>query len=95
MFASRRSVEIPFSLSNSWITLRARAGLSDVRIHDLRHSFASVAIRDGISLTLISRLLGHALPETTERYAHLADDAVSEAADRVCGAIATSLGMAA
>lgn len=95
VFPSRRSAEIPFSLSNSWITLRARAGLSDVRIHDLRHSFASVAIRDGISLTLISRLLGHALPETTERYAHLADDAVSEAADRVCGAIATSLGMAA
>lgn len=95
VFPSRRSAEAPFSLSNSWSTLRARAGLSDVRIHDLRHSFASVAIRDGISLTLISRLLGHALPETTERYAHLADDAVTEAADRVCRAIASGLGIGA
>lgn len=93
VFPSRRSAERSFDVSQSWTLLRAKAGLKDVRLHDLRHSFASVAIRDGISLTLISRLLGHALPETTERYAHLADDAVTEAADRVCGAIAAGLGM--
>jgi integrase len=95
IFTSPRSSARPFNLSPSWTVLRARAGLTDVRIHDLRHSFASVAIRDGISLTMISRLLGHALPETTERYAHLADDAVTEAADRVCGSIAAGLGIAA
>jgi integrase len=95
IFPSRRLAERSFSVPKSWTALRAKAGLQDVRLHDLRHSFASVAIRDGISLTLISRLLGHALPETTERYAHLADDAVTEAADRVCGAIAAGLGIAA
>jgi len=91
VFPSTRSPERPFNLGPSWVALRTQAGLQDVRIHDLRHSFASAAIRDGISLTVVSRLLGHALPETTERYAHLADDAVTEAADRVCGAISASM----
>ena len=76
-----------------WPTLRAKAGLNDVRLHDLRHSFASLAIRDGIPLTVIGKLLGHVLPETMARYAHLADDAVSEAADRVCSSIASKLGV--
>jgi integrase len=76
-----------------WPKLRSRAGLHDVRIHDLRHSFASLAIREGVPLTVIGKLLGHALPETMVRYAHLADDAVSEAADRVCGSIAAKMGM--
>jgi integrase len=76
-----------------WIALRARAGLRDMRLHDLRHSFASVAIREGTSLVQIGRLLGHALPETTERYAHLADDDVAQAAERVSSAIAAGLGL--
>lgn len=89
---ARERGEMP--VQKAWRELRLKAGLPDVRLHDLRHSFASVAIRDGISLTVIGRLLGHALPETTARYAHLADDAVSEAADRVCGSIAAKLGVA-
>jgi len=92
VFPSSRTIGKPFNISPTWQVLRRRAGLLDVRLHDLRHSFASLAIRDGISLTVISRLLGHALPETTERYAHLADDSVSDAARRVCRAIATGLG---
>jgi len=64
-----------------------------MRLHDLRHSFASVAIREGISLVQIGRLLGHALTETTERYAHLADDDVAQAAERVSSAIAAGLGL--
>lgn len=85
----------PFNVDPKWRTLRKRAALPDVRLHDLRHSFASVAIRDGISLNFIGKLLGHALPETTARYAHLADEAVMDAATRVCSSIATALGVRA
>jgi len=67
----------------------------DVRLHDLRHSFASIAIADGISLMHMGGLLGHALPDTTARYAHLADDVVADAAARVSGSIARCLGVAA
>lgn len=83
----------PFAIQAHWTELRARAGLRDLRLHDLRHSFASVAIREGISLVQIGRMLGHALPETTERYAHLADDDVAKAAERVSSAIARGLGL--
>lgn len=82
----------PFpSLGQQWELIRNRAGLPDVRLHDLRHSFASVAINAGVSLPLIGGLLGHALPETTERYAHLQDETVAEAANRVCGTVARYL----
>jgi len=74
-----------------WPEIRAAAGIDDVRIHDLRHSFASLAIMQGISLTKIGGLLGHALPETTARYAHLADESIQEAASRVSGSIARAL----
>jgi len=83
----------PFTINPAWYVIRKRAALPDVRLHDLRHSFASVAIRDGISLTVIGKLLGHALPETTARYAHLADEVVMDAASRVCTSIASALGV--
>lgn len=85
----------PFCMDPIWRTLRKRAALPDVRLHDLRHSFASLAIRDGVSLTFIGKLLGHALPETTARYAHLADDVIMESATRVCSSIASALGVRA
>ena len=56
-----------------------RAGLKDLRIHDLRHSFASFAVADGASLFLVAKLLGHASSRTTERYAHLSGDPLHEA----------------
>ena len=59
-----------------WHEIRRWAALPDVRLHDLRHSFASVAINEGAPLVMIGRLLGHALPETTTRYAHLEDGSV-------------------
>ncbi len=52
------------------------AGLEDVRLHDLRHSFASVAVSGGASLPIIGALLGHTNSATTQRYAHLSDDPV-------------------
>ena len=60
-----------------------RAKLPGVRIHDLRHSFASFALADGASLALIGKALGHASSRTTERYAQLADDPVREMAERI------------
>ena len=70
-----------------WRSVRARAGLDDVRLHDLRHSFASRALALGESLPMIGRLLGHSRIETTARYAHLANDTAHEAAERVAASI--------
>ena len=70
-----------------WCLVRSRAGLNDVRIHDLRHSYASRALALGESLPMIARLLGHARIQTTARYAHLARDAVKDAAARVAAEI--------
>jgi len=66
-----------------------------VRIHDLRHSFASVAVREKVPLATIGGLLGHVLPETTARYAHLADETIADAASRISSGIAGSLGLSA
>lgn len=66
--------------------------LTDVRIHDLRHSFASVGVAGGSGLFLIGKLLGHSHVATTSRYAHLADDPVKAAADKISGAVAAALG---
>ena len=95
VFASPGQPERPLRIDNHWTSLRRSAALPDVRLHDLRHSFASVAIMDGISLSLIGKLLGHALPETTARYAHLADEVVMNAAERVCSSLASALGLSA
>lgn len=83
------------NLDPAWAAIRKHAALPDVRLHDLRHSFASMAIADGISLVVIGKLLGHALAETTERYAHLADETISDAARRVSGSLARCLGLEA
>jgi site-specific recombinase XerD len=56
--------------------------LTDVRIHDLRHSFASHLVSSGVSLPIVGKLLGHTQPQTTARYAHLADNPLREAANR-------------
>lgn len=57
-----------------WLKIREEAGLDGVRIHDLRHTFASMAIEAGLGLPVIGRLLGHSNASTTQRYAHLAED---------------------
>ncbi len=78
-------------LPKAWTRIRRRAGLDDVRLHDLRHSFASVAVAGGDSLYLVGKLLGHQQSRTTEGYAHLADDPVRAVADRTAGRIAAAL----
>jgi integrase len=69
------------SIFNSWNAARIAAGLADVRIHDLRHSFASFLVNAGRSLYEVQRILGHTQIKTTQRYAHLSQDTLLDAAD--------------
>jgi integrase len=80
------------NLEKPWRRIRAAAKLDDVRLHDLRHSFASVAAAGGQSLVIIGKMLGHSQPATTARYAHLADDPVKAASDAVGRHIASAMG---
>jgi integrase len=79
------------NLGKSWRAIRKRAGLDDVRLHDLRHAFASVAANSGMSLPVIGKMLGHTQSATTQRYAHLAADPVKAAAASVAGTIAAAM----
>ncbi len=79
------------NLDEAWKIIRERAGLEGVRLHDLRHSYASRALALGESLTMIGRLLGHRQIETTARYAHLARDSAQVAAERVAASIAADV----
>jgi integrase len=88
VIAGRRPGARLINLQKVWRRLRARACLNDVRIHDLRHSFASVAVGSGMSLPMIGKLLGHTQPATTARYAHLGADPMQAASDLVGGRIA-------
>ena len=78
-------------LQPPWERVRKCAGLDDVRIHDLRHSFASRALALGESLPMIGKLLGHTQVETTARYAHLARDSVKASASRIAGSIGADI----
>ena len=78
-----------------WRKVRARSGLDNVRLHDLRHSFASRALALGESLPMIGKLLGHTQVQTTARYAHLAEDSVKEAAARIAVSIGADITKAA
>ena len=79
-------------LQHPWRRIRARAELDDVRIHDLRHSFASGGLLVGEGLPMIGKLLGHTQVQTTARYAHLANDPVKSAANRIASRIAEVAG---
>ena len=76
---------------NAWRRLCKAAGIVNLRLHDLRHSFASELVSSGASLPLIGALLGHASPSTTARYAHLYPDAQRAAVERV-GAVISNAG---
>jgi integrase len=78
-------------LQHPWCRIRKAAGLNDVRIHDLRHTFASGGLLVGEGLAMIGKLLGHTQVQTTARYAHLASDPVKQAATKISDRLALAL----
>lgn len=82
-------------LKRPWARITGHAGLEGVRLHDVRHSFASVGAAAGMGLGMVGKLLGHSSPTTTARYSHLADDPVRRAADSISSAISSAIGPAA
>lgn len=74
-----------------WERVRRDAGCPDLRMHDLRHSFASAALAAGLSLSQIGELLGHKSTQTTKRYAHLVEEAATAAATAAADRIASSM----
>ena len=92
MFPGDEPGEHLASIEHVWRHVRKRTGLgADARPYDLRHSFASIGAGGGLSLPIIGRLLGHTQSRTTQRYAHLADDPLREAAEKI-GAVITGAG---
>jgi integrase len=83
VFPAARGEGHAIGLRRAFTKVRAKANLEGLRIHDLRHSFASFAVADGASLFLIGKLLGHANARTTERYAHLSNDPLQDAANQI------------
>jgi site-specific recombinase XerD len=74
-----------------WTKVKALAGFPALRLHHLRHSFASMGLARGDALPVIGAILGHADVKTTSRYAHLADDPVRSAADGIAQSVAAAL----
>ncbi|MDE0241573.1 MAG: tyrosine-type recombinase/integrase [bacterium] len=78
-----------------WYAIRREAGLHDVRLHDLRHTYASQAVMQGTPLPVVARLLGHRQTTMTLRYAHTGDRETEEAAERIGGVISALLDISA
>ena len=82
------------SLKRPWAAIKRYVQLPKLRLHDLRHSYASIAAGAGIGLPIIGKLLGHAQPSTTARYTHLADDPLRRASESIASQIAAAMGEA-
>ncbi len=79
-------------LKKPWKAVSSRAGLTGVRIHDLRHTHASVGAGAGLSLPIIGKLLGHTQSSTTQRYAHLDADPLRKASEHIASQLASAMG---
>ena len=79
-------------LKKPWAQICHHANLMGLRLHDLRHSNASIAAGAGVSLHTIGTLLGHSQPQTTQRYAHLANDPLRRAVDSIAAHLAATMG---
>jgi integrase len=83
VFPGRKSGTGLYDLKSAWRSIQKRAGLEGVHMHDLRHTFASILASEGLSLPIVGALLGHTQTQTTARYAHLFDEPLREATERV------------
>jgi integrase len=95
VFFNPKTRKPPVSIFYAWDSIRAKVGLKEVRLHDLRHSFASFLVNSGRSLYEVQRLLGHHDPKMTMRYAHLSPGALIEAANVVGNMVVKSRSEAA
>ncbi len=87
-----KSPDTPLTeIKHFWAAICRKADIMDCRIHDLRHTCASILASAGLSLPVIGALLGHTQPNTTARYSHLFDDPLRQATERV-GAVVTAAG---
>jgi len=93
VFVSAAGGTTPLSIKKVWGKIKEMSDLSDLRIHDLRHNFASTAVSSGQSLYIVGKMLGHTQSQTTQRYAHLAPDPVKQAATEVSNELADRLGL--
>ena len=93
VFPNRKTLKPYVSIFYSWDTARTNANLSDVRVHDLRHSYASFLVNAGRSLYEVQRLLGHTQSKTTQRYAHLSDDTLLDATNAANKAVGNMIGV--
>lgn len=91
VIAGRDAEKARVDLKKPWDRIREHAGLGDLRIHDLRHSFAAISASSGLGMPVIAKMLGHKNLKTTQRYAHLADDPLRRATDAVSATIAEAL----
>jgi len=92
VFANAKTGKPFVSIFCSWDTARIRAGMPEVRVHDLRHSFASLLINSGRSLYEVQTLLGHTQVKTTQRYAHLAPKTLLDASNAATIAVGSVMG---
>jgi site-specific recombinase XerD len=95
VFPNRKTLKPYVSFFYSWDTARRNANLSDVRVHDLRHSYASFLVNAGRSLYEVQRLLGHTQSKTTQRYAHLSHDTLLDATNAANKAVGNMMGIVA
>jgi len=79
------------NIHKSWYRIRNKAGLPNLRLHDIRHSFASILVNSGRSLYEIMRLLNHSTPIMTQRYAHLSTKTLQEASNAAGDAIQAAM----
>ena len=92
VFPSMRDSSVARSSELSlWKSVRCKAGIEDVRLHDLRHTFASHAAMAGVPIPVLSRLLGHAQLRMTLRYAHVSDREIEAAAERIGNALSLTI----
>ena len=91
VFPGRKDGQPRDGLDQPWSVIRKAAGLDGLRIHDLRHSFASIGAGASLGLPIIGKLLGHTQSATTARYAHLADDPVRQAVETIGATISAAM----